>query len=614
MSNTSEDSSEEEDIEDITEEAISEDEDNAPTYEEKANEYFLVDHIEDECNDNEFVIISKLEKEYNEGVGVSKHDNSYYLRCFGKPLAEGIPANPAFQDKDGMTPAMRHMERYHELPLPGMEHDPDLVDCRGRNAAMIAVECIRGLKKFPDWMIPSDILKEDRDSENIQMKWIDNQRTAFPDCIKIDPNHKTSKGEVLAHYWIKEKNCKPPDWMICSPDLRNNEGTMSYLWFRYIGLDLPMPICMRHDPTIPATIRFETLAIAWVRKYKTKPPRWMRHDKSLISGNTTMALEWIEKWKSKPPRWMRHDKSLIVDGKTMASVWIEKCKTDPPVCMRHDNTLIVGNKTIAMHCIVNTGKVPSRWMRHDKSLIVNGDTMATCWIFSTRYEPPPFMRHAAELVTKNGTMAMCWIRATEGRKRIPSYMLHAADLVTPEGTMASTWICYSRECEWYGELPSEIKHAPELLAPYETMAMLWVRHKFTSPPDFMKHSPRLKSADGRTVKDFWHRYRGFAPPDWMIEADELKFPMVGCKHVEELSCLTKDGKIVCDKCSTGEAEKIITPHVCGICQDSFILNREVIVYRPCKHMCCKECAKRWYKVNKTCPYCKMDVMSQSFKE
>jgi hypothetical protein len=157
----------------------------------------------------------------------------------------------------------------------------------------------------------------------------------------------------------------------------------------------------------------------------------------------------------------------------------------------------------------------------------------------------------------------------------------------------------------YEDPPFEIIHAPELLTPRETMAMLWSQYKSTYPPGYMKHSPHLKSADGLTILDYWNK--DYVPPKWMLGIEEPKYPTIGCNHVEELSCLTKEGKVVCDKCSTGEVEQIIKPHVCGICQNAFILNREVVIYRPCKHICCKECAKNWYRINKTCPYCKIHI-------
>ena len=49
-----------------------------------------------------------------------------------------------------------------------------------------------------------------------------------------------------------------------------------------------------------------------------------------------------------------------------------------------------------------------------------------------------------------------------------------------------------------------------------------------------------------------------------------------------------------------------TTQVCSICLEDFQKD-DIIKRLPCKHIMHKECGKKWLKVNKRCPICRVNL-------
>jgi hypothetical protein len=493
----------------------------------------------------------------------------YFVWNEDKDLPENVIIKPEVRDKRGRTAAMIYIFRWSKLPRDFLMHDPDIIDNGRKNIAMYAIRFAIGV--LPDWMIPKNLYCECFFG-TLPLLWIRYRKISpIPDFIKINPNHRSMYGELMAQYWMKYQKSEPPEWMRCSPDLVDDRsGTMACAFIKNIEGDNPIPAYMEHDPTIVAHPEFGTAAMFWIFHKKSEPPEWMRHAADLIAVGNTMATIWIQIVKTKPPEWMLHAVDLVVSGRTMAIAWIQEVRTEPPECIRHDKSLIVNGKTIATTYIAFVKEEPSEWMRHDNSIITVYGTMATGYIKHIRKEPPEYMRHAPELDTCYGTMATAFILRYSYAKPRP-YMLHSPELVTSEGTMG----------------------------------MAYVRSNHSNPPKDMHHYYGIKDKNGNTIEYYW-RYNRKEMPKWMKKNEPGEL-VVGCEHIKDLSKITKEDLIVCDNCSSEGDEPIINASICGICMDSFRKWQEILVYRPCRHICCKECAKEWYEHDKTCPYCKSHI-------
>jgi hypothetical protein len=238
--------------------------------------------------------------------------------------------------------------------------------------------------------------------------------------------------------------------------------------------------------------------------------------------------------------------------------------------------------------------------------------MAFTWVLYMSKEPPSYMMHDPAYIyeretnndlCKHRTLAMFWIEWE--RKEPPDSLRHDISLIAGGETMATTWIDYVASAE----IPEWMRHAPDLLTKNGTMAMVWVSRWWGhAPPDYMRHSPDIRRKDGKTIADLWFSY--FVMPSWMRQR-LFEGLTVGCEHVKELSRVTKEKTVVCEECSKNnntEAEQIFNSHRCGICLELYEKGMEVVLYRPCKHLFCKNCAEDWYYVNKLCPCCKSHII------
>ena len=79
-------------------------------------------------------------------------------------------------------------------------------------------------------------------------------------------------------------------------------------------------------------INDETLAMYWIKKHKTLPPKELLHEPSIKDADgCTCAMHWIVNVGGNPPQEIRHDPSLQNrELKTCAMLWIEHVKTLPP--------------------------------------------------------------------------------------------------------------------------------------------------------------------------------------------------------------------------------------------------------------------------------------------
>jgi hypothetical protein len=333
-----------------------------------------------------------------------------------KPFPEVIQINPNFQDENGNTAAMLFVKFRKKVPPLSLKHDPDIYNKNNKNIAMMTVERCLLLSKVPDWMIPSDLYKEDRIGETLAIKWVRHQRSEPPGNIRTDPNYQTRVGkQVLAVRWIAMVTEDVPIWMRCFPELQDNLlGTMANAWivFHPYG-DIP---------------------------------NYMKYSNDLISKDRTIAMKWIEVNKSEPQRWMRHSPNLVAGGETMASLYFNIYKVDVPNYMRHSPEIEVNNTTMAMKWITFKKSMPPRWMLHSPTIVKENRTMATTWIVYVKTEPPSCMKYSPELTLGGYTMAMTFVIHLNTDP--PDSLKHDPSILSKDGLSLKKYWKHTTLPEW----------------------------------------------------------------------------------------------------------------------------------------------------------------------
>lgn len=185
----------------------------------------------------------------------------WMLKCKSLPPAELLyPID--YKDDFGYTEAMFWIVNIRTLPPHELLHDPTL---KGKNGCT----CL--------------------------MEWIRNNKS-IPNELYHDPTLENSFGEICACIWINTFEDLPPRELLEGVDVNKQYGTdkqlLSQYWINSVRHDLPNELIP--DPCSTDGDK-NTTAMAWIKTYKSLPPKFLLHDPSLKNkwGQTCADM-----WKS----------------------------------------------------------------------------------------------------------------------------------------------------------------------------------------------------------------------------------------------------------------------------------------------------------------------------